>query len=787
MPAALATWSVALLGLQVGWQASAVTGLSAVLVLLVLGVHPRWRRHRAAWGIGAVCLITTAGAVVVSVAVHRADTHPLRTVAEQGATAQLRVEVTQDPVLLRSPGYGERAATVERVVVTARLRAVEYLPTSAWERLGADPPSSGARVVLFAPAEGWQDLLPGHEVGTRGVLTPTTRGDLTVAALQVRGPPREVRPPPWWQDAAGALRAGLRAAAEVLDQESGGLVPALSVGDTSGLPERVVDEFRAAGLSHLLAVSGANLAIVCGAVLLLFRPLGPRLAGCAAGLALVGFVVLARPEPSVLRAGVMSGIALVALVLGRTRDALAALAATVLVLLLVDVELAVEPGFALSVLATGGIVLLAPRWAAVLHRRGVPQGPAEALVVPVAAQLATAPVVAGLSGQVSLVAVVANLLVTPAVPPVTVCGVAAALLSAVHQGAAEFAVRPAGPFAHWLVAVGRWAAGVPGGVLDWPVGVTGGLLLALLLVTAWVTLRSRRLRAPLAAVLLGLLVVLVPTRVVNPGWPVPGWVVVACDVGQGDALVLRAGEPGRAVVVDTGPEPAALDACLRRLGVHRVPLVVLTHLHADHVGGLAAVFDGREVGAVATGPLRRPEWAWDQVRRLAVRAGVPVLTLTAGQRLSWPGLTLDVLGPPSSPVPGDGSEGGDGSAVNDASLVLRAGTPVGRVLLTGDVEIAGQIRLLGSGEDLSAEVLKVPHHGSRYTLPAFLAAVHPQVALVSVGAGNDYGHPSPLVLDELARGGTRILRTDRDGDVAVTVDAGRLAVVRRGDPRPPPR
>jgi competence protein ComEC len=325
-----------------------------------------------------------------------------------------------------------------------------------------------------------------------------------------------------------------------------------------------------------------------------------------AGLVLVGFVILCRPSPSVLRAAVMGAVMLLALVLGRHRSVVPALCAAVLVLLLADPALGADPGFTLSVLATGALVLLAPGWTAALRRHGVPPGIAEALAVPAAAHVVTAPVVAGLSGQLSLVAVLTNLLATPAVAPATVLGVLAAVLGVVHPGAAVVVVHLAGPAVSWLVGVGHQGAAVPNGAVQWPGGAFGAIALALVVVAVLLAMRAHRLRVLAAAGLVGALLVLVPTRFVSPGWPAVGWAMVACDVGQGDAVVLATAEPGRAVLVDTGPDPGQVSACLDRLGVRRLALVVISHLHADHIGGLVGALRGRTVSAVALGPGRSP-------------------------------------------------------------------------------------------------------------------------------------------------------------------------------------
>ncbi|WP_375424196.1 ComEC/Rec2 family competence protein [uncultured Friedmanniella sp.] len=241
--------------------------------------------------------------------------------------------------------------------------------------------------------------------------------------------------------------------------------------------------------------------------------------------------------------------------------------------------------------------------------------------------------------------------------------------------------------------------------------------------------------------------------------------------------MLRAGDH-QAVVVDSGPDPQAMRRCLDELGVREVPLLVLSHFHADHVDGLAGVFAGRTVARVWVSPLASPAGEAATARDLAARQGVPVEVPEVDRAATVGEVALRVLGP----VPPQGSDGDQSATENDASLVLLADVDGLRVLLTGDVEPPGQRALLSRGTDLRAQVLKIPHHGSARQEAAFFAATGATVAIASAGVDNDYGHPAPKTVALAQSLGMTVLRTDQNGSVAITWTDGRLGAVTQRRP-----
>ena len=383
--------------------------------------------------------------------------------------------------------------------------------------MAVDDRPLGGRVVVFASGMGFGELTAGRPAAFRARIGAPMRRDLTAAVLSAAGEPR-VGAAGLVQRIAGRARASFADAARaVLPADQAAMLPALVLGDTSTLTAPTVDEFKVAGLTHLTAVSGANVTIVCGAVLLAAGVVGPRTAVGVAALALLAFVVVVQPTASVLRAAVMGAITLFAIVAHRRRQAIPALSATVVILMVGAPQLAVDLGFALSVSATAALVVIAPVWSRRLVDRGWPKPLADAAAVAVAAQLVTAPLVAGMSGTVSLVSVAANLAVVVVIAPITVIGTAAAVASAVWPAAAEFLVRFTGPELWWLLRVARWASAVPGAVVPVPSGVPGVCCVAAAGIGSVVLWRWRWGRVGVASAAVCLLAWAIASGGIGPG------------------------------------------------------------------------------------------------------------------------------------------------------------------------------------------------------------------------------------------------------------------------------
>ena len=494
-PAALTAWAVTATGIL--WPPlGAVVAVAASV--LASGALARWRHRAGASRVGAaviaVAVVGVGFTVAVGVRTYQVRHHPIT--ARFGLNAEVRVSPTESPRVVNGGRLMFRAALHE-----------------------LDGVASSGRVLVFASSAGYGALTVGRPAVFRATVGRPSRRDLTVAVLSATGRP-ELGDPSSIQQAAQRVRAGFAdAARRALPPDQAAMLPALVLGDTSTVTGQTTAQFRTAGLTHLTAVSGANVTIVCGAVLMTAALIGPRAAVGLAALGLIGFVVVVQPSASVLRAASMGAVTLLAVLTHRRRQAIPALAAGVIVLMVLAPELAVDAGFALSVAATAGIVVLAPVWTRRLESRGWPKPLAAAVSVAVVAQLVTAPLVAGISGRFSVVAVAANLAVAAVIPPITVLGTAAAALSALWPAGAQFLIRFTGPELWWLLSVARWASAVPGASVPTPSGLPGVVSVAICGAAVVVLWRRPWTRHALTALALCLL-----------AWALAGQVVGAVGV-----------------------------------------------------------------------------------------------------------------------------------------------------------------------------------------------------------------------------------------------------------------
>ncbi len=547
------------------------------------------------------------------------------------------------------------------------------------------------------------------------------------------------------------------------------LLAGIVLGEDSGIDSELSDAFKASGLQHLLAVSGQNVAIVAFGVVMAARILGlGRLVGEALAIVVVlSYALAVGWQPSVVRAAVAGTLASLAWILARPRDRWHALALGALVLLVWTPQSALEPGFQLSFAAVATIFLVLPRVSGVPDAYPVPRGLWDVLVVAAACGLVTAPIVWLHFGRVALWTVPANVAAEPAMPPLISLSLAAAAIEPVLPGVATALAWLAGWCAWWLALVARVVASWPSAQISSPWVIVGAAALvgAVVLVRRLPQYRRREAVAALVSLALTVSTVACALRP-SPSWTPPaGLRVTFLDVGQGDSALVEG--PGGAVLVDEGPPEADVAGQLRRLGVRSLTAIVLTHPQRDHIGGAARVLERLTVGTVAEPGIEAPSPDRDAVLAAARRHGVPVVVIHAGEVFEIGKLELSILWPDDPGLPSEDP--------NQHAVVALASYGATDVLLTADAESDVTSRL----PLRPVEVLKVAHHGSEDPgLPDLLRALRPSIAVISVGAHNDYDHPRPETLAALAaQQGLRTLRTDENGRVVVESD-GRTLIVR---------
>ena len=743
LPWAIAVWLGCAFGLQFGvdWPV-----LVAVIATILFGLrYPSTR---------VLLTVAVLGAFVAALRVDAANPDDVAALVRDAGNVRVLAVINEPPQRRARQGFGGLTTEEQwfaRITVTEVSNASTSIATSIpatlrWPATGS-PPAVGATVSVTT-------LMHPDDPAKRSVYQLTSRGAPEIVRPQSRGSDLFARIRNSLAVAAGAHRDSPRAGATLL--------PGLVLGDTSAQSEQLVEDLRISGLSHLTAVSGANVAIVLGAVLWLLQRTSTRRRTRYVLLfgVLVVFVAVVQPQPSVMRAAVMGAISVYAMATGAVKQSAAALWLSVIVLLILDPFMAWQYGFALSVAATAGLIVLQPWMAEHLP----PHPPVQVLLVTVAAQIATLPLLLLMGQPPTWLSIPSNLVTAPLIAPATVSGFIATVFSslsllpipvvrAVFAFVATVVALPGVLLGDLIAAVARIGAG--SALATSPFATIASS--AIFVIIAGIVWMLRRRRWLVGTVVSVYLIVTFAPAVFPNSWPPDDWWYVMCDVGQGDASVIRTAEQS-AVVVDAGPDPRALQRCLNRLGIRQIDALVLTHFHADHVEGVMALSG---VERILVSPQREPAIEYQRVR---AQLGDRFEVIKRGDRVTIGTLGFDVLWPDPRNLSGD---------PNTDSVLMLLQSPNGSILLGADTDVAAQQQF----RPPTADVLKVPHHGSRYQDPTFLQQVGAAVSLVSVGAGNDYGHPAADTLAVLRSAGSHVLRTDEVGGIALVTRDGRLSVV----------
>jgi competence protein ComEC len=770
--------------------------------LLAWSRHPSWLRPWMGLAIGVSAFLSawlaSPGVARDATALHRLGLNEPEQVT---AIGERRIERTTGglavaalaTLALFALGVGWSGLAEARVTgaLPARLAPAHV---TAVGTLKTDPRPGGYRwsVVIVLSRLEWE----GREATLRSALWATGAGDQPQAvrgdlvrvegsvrlpddpnvawALRRRGIPAELAvddivragpsPSRFVRGTQAVRRLVGRSIGRIFAPRESGLLLGLVLGDDAALDPVVARDFQAAGLGHLLVVSGENVAMVLAPVLAAATALrlGRRTRFLVGVGTVVFFTVLTGGEPSVLRAGVMATLTLLGLVLGRPRSAGSVLAGAVLVLIALDPWLVWSVGFQLSVGATAGMVAMAAPLAKRL--RFLPGPVALGAGATLAAQMGVSPILLFHFHEVPLVSVPANLAAFPAVSPALLLGIAASVLGLVWAPVGTAAGIVASVPLRYLEWLADRAAKAPvpavtssGGIWELAAGA------ALVVAIAWWVRTERRLPRWVAATLVAALPLLVWASAIRAG-PPTGLTITFFDVGQGDAALIES-PAGAHVLVDGGPDEVQVATDLAALGVQRLDMVVASHPHADHIVGLPAVLARYPVGLLVQ-PGCDPDPPLQQILDRAIaEEGVPVRTPRSGDTLMVGDLRFDVVSPDQCWI------GTESDANNDA-LVLMLTCAGRRVLFATEPEEPAQQVMLDDGISLEADVLHVPHHGAATSLPEFFQAVHAEEAIVSVGP-NDYGHPVPATLEAVEATGAEVWRTDEHGDITVTFGPGR--------------
>lgn len=623
------------------------------------------------------------------------------------------------------------------------------------------------------------NLPPGTELTLTGKISNSNLLRGAAGQLSVTTEVQIDNGPPNFQNIAFLFRDGLHRALDSTNSLASGLVPGLAIGDESRVSAELENDMKAAGLAHLTAVSGSNVTLLIAIVLAIGSRLkfSTRTNYYVALIALAAFVVIVRPQPSVLRASAMGVIMVIALLSKSAKSPLPALIASVVLLIALDPWLAISFGFALSVFATAGLLL----WAKALllsfdqHiSKRIPGWILTGLVVTVCAQVAVFPLMIALGAKISLGSLPANLISVPLAGPTMVLGLLAALVAPIFfplaQLIAWLAILPA-----TIIAISaKLIAGQSWLIIPWPTGLIGvALSIGFISYLIWLKINWIKFAAEQKAINVVALIVVIfiiwqpPTRSLTQ-WVPSNWQIVSCDVGQGDATVIRTNK-NEAVLIDVGGDPELIDSCLTELKIKKIPLLLLTHFHADHVVGLPGAIANRDIGQIRVSPLAEPPLTTEFVNQVLQENELHAQVLTYPEYIRIGQVELFTVWPKAK-------INGASNTPNNASVSVLVKTENLTALIPGDVEPIAQDEMLKLVGKLKVDVLKIPHHGSRYQSKVFAQRTAPQLAIVSCGENNSYGHPAieTIYLYELI--GAKVVRTDQLGSIAIGNSGERLTM-----------
>lgn len=735
----------------------------------------------ARWGVRAALLVMFA-ALVATTGAWRFDQWQERPVpslaAYVGRTLLIEGRVDSEP----DPGL---TTTSYRIEVDRVLVEGDWLPVDGAVRATLHQYADyryGDRVQVegrLGEPPVFEDFDYRAYLARQGVVATMLHPDVTVVDEGSRWNARAVA-----IDVRLALERSLQRS---LPEPEASLGAGVAFGRDAYLPRELYDDFRDTGLAHLVAVSGSNVSLVGALAFLVLAPLfGRRWAIAPAAVFIVSYVLVAGMSASVVRAGIMAIVFLGGAALGRQQSGLAALGLAAILMTGIQPGAAQDIGFQLSLAATAGLIVFGP-WirhlldvllGAVRLRSAVPGLVVQAAALTLSATVATLPVMWVNFGEISLIGPFTNMVAGPVFALTFFLSLATAVVGlAWTDGGWLLGLVTYYPLAG-IVWLGENGARVPGASVSAPAmsGTVAAFCYAVMALLAWPAYRYiapfqpperrgpaarsfRRLTAAAGAGAIAFVAVPVSLLPISG----PGELeVTLLDVGQGDAILVRT-PAGHSVLVDGGPSGIGVARELGAVLPHwqrRIDLVLLTHPDDDHLGGLPHVLQRLRVGTVADSGTPGATPTYDPYLERADSRR----SLRAGSSFRLDGVLFEVLWPP---------EEYDSQQTNNHSLVVRVSYGDRVILLTGDIEASAQGALLGAA-DVRADVLQVPHHGSKSSAIEFFQAVRAPVAVVSVGEDNRYGHPAPATLEALAGG--LVLRTDTSGRITITTDGTRLSV-----------